>query len=227
MRAIESVLDGLERARIHEGGMLAGGTKRRGSRKACDISLAVSLGDAAERVPPELAAKMREVASINDAVFAEANAGVGAASGGNLWSNAYGGSGLAGRADVCMLRYRQVGEDAYRRVVLQTAEEYRNREVNLSQPVWPGTMGNVILLMLNAHELTDDGEYLNAADYFARKGIELFLGDGCPLPTASHVHVHDHYEAVTNGDTLLMALLRLWQVRNEPTQKLNLAFTDR
>lgn len=59
----------------------------------------------------------------------------------------------------------------------------------------------------------------------AQKGIELFLGDGCPLPKASHVH--DHYEAVTNGDTLMMALLRWWQVQNKPTLKLKLVFTDR
>jgi len=132
---------------------------------------------------------------------------------------------MAGSADVCMIRYRQVHVDAYRRVVLQTAEQYRNQEVNLSKPVWPGTMGNVILLMLNAHELTGEQKYLEAADRFAQKGLELFLGDGCPLPRASHVH--DHYEAVTNGDTLMMALLRLWQVQNEPKRKLALVFTDR
>jgi len=225
LRAIESVLDGLERARIHEGGMLAGGSKRRGSRRAYDISLAVSLGNAADRVPPELAAKMREVASTNDAVFAKAHVGAGTVGGSNLWSNSYGGSGMAGRADVCMLRYRQVRVDAYRRVVLETADRYRDREINLSEPVWPGTMGNVVLLMLNAHELTDDGEYLDAANHFAGKGIELFLGDDCPLPKASHVH--DHYEAVTNGDTLMMALLRLWQVQNKPAQKPKLVFSDR
>lgn len=229
LQAIESVLDGLERARLHEGGMLTGGTKSRGGRRAYDLSLAVSLGNAAAKVPPELAAKMREVASTNDRVFAEGQAAAGqqanAAVGVNLWSNAYGGSGLAGRADVCMLRYRQVQLDAYRQFVLQTADLYRNQEVNLSKPVWPGTMGNVILLMLNAHELTGGAKYLDAADRFARKGKELFLDDDCPLPKASHVH--DHYEAVTNGDTLLMAMLRLWQVQNKPDIKLNLVFTDR
>jgi hypothetical protein len=56
-------------------------------------------------------------------------------------------------------------------------------------------------------------------------GVKLFLGDGCPLPKASHVH--DHYEAVTNGDTLMMTLLRLWQIRKRPDLKLNLLFTDR
>lgn len=225
LRAIASVLDGLERARLREGGMLVSGSKKRGGRRPYDLSLAVSLGNAATDVPPDLATRMQEVAAANDAAFAKAQAGDVSTRGGNVWSNAYGGSGLAGRANLCMLRYRQVRLDACRRVVLQTADEYRSRKVNVSEPVWPGTMGNVILLMLNAHELTGEGKYLDAADHFARKGVALFLGDGCPLPKASHVH--DHYEAVTNGDTLMMAFLRLWQVLSKPTLKLKLVFTDR
>jgi len=225
LRAIESVVDGLERARLHEGGMLAGGSKTRGSRKAYDVSLAVSLGNAAPKVPPELAARLREVASTNDRVFAAAHAGAGKAGAANLWSNAYGAGAPAAGANAWMLRYRQVGGDPFRRAVLRVAEAYRDREVDLSQPVWPGTMGSVILLMLNAHELTGEAKYLGAADAAARKAVELFLGDGSPLPKASHVH--DHYEAVTNGDTLMMALLRLWQLQNRPDRKLALVFTDR
>jgi hypothetical protein len=79
--------------------------------------------------------------------------------------------------------------------------------------------------MLNAHELTSKDRYLQAADRFAHKGIELFLADGCPLPKASYMH--DHYEAVTNGDTLMMALLKLWLVQNRPDTKITLIFTDR
>jgi hypothetical protein len=204
--------------------MLVSGSKRRGGRRAYDLSLVVSLGNAAPKVTPRLAATMREVAATNDKVFAEAHAD-GAAPSGNLWSNAYGGGPPASSANVCVLRWRQVGGDAYRRVVLQTADAYRSQEVNLSEPVWPGTMGGVILLMLGAHELTGENKYLDAADRFARQGVELFLGDGCPLPKASHVH--DHYEAVTNGDTLMMALLRLWQIENRPRLELELVFTDR
>jgi hypothetical protein len=233
LEAIESVLDGLERARVDEGGMLTGGSKRRGSRRAYDLSLAVSLGNSAAKVAPELAAKMQKVAATNDQVFASTHAdatGRGSAptaGEGNLWSNAYGASGPAGTANVCMLRWRQVRHDVYRGVVIQTADRYRRRDVNLSEPVWPGTMGSVILLMLNAHELTGESTYLDAAGRFAQKGVELFFDDGCPLPKASHAHAHDHYEAVTNADTLMMALLRLSQVEDEPSRKPELSFTDR
>jgi hypothetical protein len=230
VRAIETVLDGLERARLDEGGYLVAGSKSRGSRRAYDLSLAVSLGNSAGKVPPTLAAKMREVASTNDKVFATAQAesphSEAAAPGGSgLWSNAYGGGAPAGVADVCMLRYRQVGLDCYRQAVVRTADQYRGSQVDLSKPLWPGTLGDAVLLMLNAHELTEDSRYLDAADHFAGEALGLFFADGCPLPKASHVH--GHYEAVTNGDTLMLALLRLWQVRHRPDLKLNLVYCDR
>ncbi len=224
LTAIESVLDGLERARLHEGGMLTSGSKKTGGRARYSVSLAISLENAARNVPSDLAEKMRKVAAINDKAFAKAHRQKPDRIQGG-WANAYGSGGLSAAANTCMLRYRQVPSDAYRRFVLGTAEMYRNGDPDLSKPVWPGTMGNVILLMLNAHELRSDGGYLEAADRFARKGVELFLSDGCPLPKASHMH--DHYEAITNGDTLMMALLNLWLVQNSPESKLRLIFTDR
>ena len=222
LQAIESVLDGLERARLHEDGYLTGGSKRKGGRRSYDLSLAVSLGNAADRLPPPLAAKLREVASTNDAIFTKAYAAPGS---GNLWSNAYGGSPLAGEANVWMLRFRQVPLDVYRRAVLQAADLYADSEIKPNEPVWPGTMGSAILLMLNAHELTGQQKYLDAAESFARQGVRWFLSDGCPLPKASHVH--NHYEAVTNGDTLMLAFLRLWAVRNRPKTELRLIDCDR
>lgn len=39
--------------------------------------------------------------------------------------------------------------------------------------------------------------------------------------------MHNHYEAVTNGDTLMMALLKLWLMQNRPESKVTLIFTDR
>jgi hypothetical protein len=59
---------------------------------------------------------MRQVASANDAVFAERQTPGdldATAPNVNLWANAYGGSGMAGTANVCMLRYRQVHKRRY------------------------------------------------------------------------------------------------------------------
>jgi hypothetical protein len=182
------------------------------------------LEEAARNVPADLAEEMRKVAADNDNAFAEAHSQQAVQVPAD-WSNAYGSAGPAAEADTCMLRYRQVPSDPYRSFVLRTADRYRDAEVDLSKPVWPGTVGNVILLMLNAHELTTEDEYLQEAEGLARRGIELFLNDGCPLPKASHMH--DHYEAVTNGDTLMMAFLRLWLGQNRPGSDVALVFTDR
>jgi hypothetical protein len=225
--AIESVLDGLERARLQEGGMVVSGSKQKGVRALYSVSLAVSLEKAARNVPLDLAQKLRKAALANDEAFAKAHRPISesAVQPPANWSNAYGNAGPAAAANTCMLRYRQVPSDAYRQFVLQTAESYRNAVIDLTNPVWPGTLGNVVLLMLNAHELTSDDQYLQVADRFARRGVELFLNDGCPLPKASHIH--NHYEAVTNGDTLMLSLLQLWLVQNGLESKGPLVFTDR
>ena len=98
-----------------------------------------------------------------------------------------------------------------------------------------GTLGfllrrNVIIvlasieLMLNAHELTGDRAYLQRAEHFARWSIQTYLGDSS-LPRASHRH--DHYEAVTGGDALMMALLDLWTVKQGRQDEVDLVWVDR
>lgn len=239
LQAIEAVLRGLERARLQEGGMLVSGAKKTGRRTAYDVSLAVSLGQAAAQVPAELAGKLRAAAAATDKTFADAHGTRPADAGGEpasdppapaadsaaLWSNAYGGGPPVARAHVCLLRYRQIPVEAYRVFALRTADQYRSQEINLSRPVWPGTLGSVILLMLEAQELTGEEQYLQAAEHFAAQGVRLFLAEGGPLPKASHVH--DHYEAVTNGDTLMLALLQLWQTRQRPEVEPRLVYCDR
>jgi hypothetical protein len=228
LQAIETVLDGLERARLDEGGYLTARTRATGSRAPFAVSLAISLENAAAAVPDPLAAKMRAVAQANDEAFVKTRAPSSApapATGQNLWTNAYGSGARVGYANGLMLRYRQTQIEAYRDTILQQARRYRDEEINMTHAVWPGTVGQAVLLMLNAHELSGEAEFLEAADRFAHQAIELFLGDGSPLPKASHLH--NHYEAVTNGDTLMMALLRLWQVKNRPDIELSLIDSDR
>lgn len=226
LHAIETVLNGLERARLNDGGYLVAGSLEKGSRRPCNISLAVSLELAAPHVPPELAATMRAVAAANDEVFAQTHSDpdAGKVRNENLWTNAYGSGPRTGHANLLMLRYRQTGKDIYRRALLAEADLYREEEINLSSPVWPGTVGEAVWLMLDAHELTGNTGYLQTATRFARDGIALFLEDG-PLPKATHLH--HHYEAVTNGDTLMMALLRLWKVQNPTSAPIALTYIDR
>ncbi|MCI5223347.1 MAG: hypothetical protein D3924_11905 [Candidatus Electrothrix sp. AR4] len=187
-----------------------------------DTSLAVSLDNASFSLPDELAEKLRMIASNNDEAF-ENELPVYLHE--NLWRNLYGSLGNAQKANMCMLRYRQTHLDTYRDLILHIADSYYDADVDLDKPVWPGTLGDAIFLMLNAYELTEEDQWLQPADRFARISIELFLSDGSPLPNASHLH--DNYEAITKGDTLMMALLKLWQVQNKPHLKLDLIYTDR
>ncbi|HUT37135.1 MAG TPA: hypothetical protein VNE39_26880 [Planctomycetota bacterium] len=231
LKAIESVAGALEAARRDQG-MLVSGSKKKGGRTFSDISLAISLWNAAASVPDDLAERLRAQARANDEAFAKARAAakpqptldpVKA----NLWSSGYGGSGgeVAGRANVAMLRWRQVKLDAYRGLVLDSAARYLDGEIGLGYPVHPGTVGKAIVLMLNAHELTGEEKWLTRADHLAKEAVRLLVGDGCPLPRAAHCY--DHYEAATDADTLMMALLQLWAARQKPAVELPLTYCDR
>jgi len=37
----------------------------------------------------------------------------------------------------------------------------------------------------------------------------------------------EHYEAITRSDTMMMGLLRLWQIYNKPDLELRLIYSDR
>ncbi|MHC4362572.1 MAG: hypothetical protein ACYSTZ_07080, partial [Planctomycetota bacterium] len=88
----------------------------------------------------------------------------------------------------------------------------------------PGIIGDVVLLMTAAYELSGDKKYLERAEYIARLGMDNFL-DISPLPRVAVGF--EHYEAITRSDTMMMGLLKLWQIENKPEMKLRLVYTDR
>ena len=127
------------------------------------------------------------------------------------------------------LRWRQLPKGlrkaGYRELILASAGRYLKSTPDLEQTVYPGPLGDVIFHMLASHEITGEERYLDAADRFAQLAVEHFLGGDCPLPKASSRHAH--YEAITRGDTLMMALLELWRVKNHPDLQLQLVYCDR
>lgn len=212
-----------------------------------NVSLAVDLWDGAAFMPDALAAKMRDSASRTDKVFLKLPHDLGPDGRGfnkiaathtldvrkwgdrgaftDLWATGYGDATDATIGNLCMLRWRQVKLDGYKRLVVDAAKRYLTAEPNIEFPIYPGTLGDVIFLLLSAHELTGDATFLDRADVMADRAIAMFFESGCPLPKASSKH--DHYEAITRADTLAMALLKLWGVRNKPALDVELVYNDR
>ena len=218
-----------------------------------NLSLAVDLHDSAKKVPEELAKSMRRSARKTDKVYLKLPHTFGDKGKGfvtqshihrleptdvrdsgkrlhtRLWATGYGMSTDAQVADLCYLRYRQLSQRdvraAYGRLIVASAVRYLNSDPDLSETIYPGPMGHVIFHMLAAYEITGRREFLNRADHFARLAVDSFLTDDSPLPKASSRH--DHYEAITRADTMMMALLKLWQVKSRPGLDLGLKYSDR
>jgi rhamnogalacturonyl hydrolase YesR len=147
-------------------------------------------------------------------------------------------------ANLCFERFKQTNLRPYHDLVVKRARWYLDNDPNVSSvgmpnvlmralewvigaepPVYPRMMGQAIKLMLNAYELTGDQKYLARADHFAQWSIRTFVDDS-PLPWVSHRN--DHYEAVTGGDALMMAILELWTVKADRMEEVRwFGWTDK
>jgi hypothetical protein len=141
------------------------------------------------------------------------------------WATGYGDATDARIALICHLRYQQTERVGYRRLVLDTADRYLEGTPDPDVPLFPGTVGHVILLELAAHTLTGEPRYLDRAYYLADFALDTFWSEDSPLPCASSQHAH--YEAITRADTLVMALLQLWAREQNLDEPLALRFNDR
>jgi len=202
-----------------------------------NLMYAICCWEGADYVPEELAWKMRQSALRTDRAFFRLGHDLKPGGKGfvlnahvdTLEPNPRGGYtsgwGHAGTADICYFRYNQVKLGEYRQLVLDAAKLYLEKEPEIEHALHPGALGHVVYLMLNAHELTGDKRYLERADYYGRRSLDLFFDESSPLPKATSKH--DHYEAVTGSDTLMMAMLKLWATQNRPGLKLGLVYSDR
>ncbi|MHC4664933.1 MAG: hypothetical protein ACYS9T_03115 [Planctomycetota bacterium] len=211
-----------------------------------NLSLAVDLWDSAERVPEDLARKMRQRAHKCDKVYLTLDhdfspKGKGFVAGAYvhtlerltegpwtdtaIWATGYGKATDAQIAMLCYLRYQQVKMDGYKKLVLDSASRYLYTRPNTRITLYPGSMAESIFHMLAAYELTGQKYYLDRADYFARQAVKIFFDDTSPLPRASSAH--DHYETITGSDDLMAALLKLWVAKNQPDKKIQLVYNHR
>lgn len=250
LKAIETVLAHFDTRRNPKTGAIPCESASRSREKMIwpesNLSLAIDLWDGAQRVPAKLAGKMRRSASKTDQVYLRIKhdlspAGRGFVSGASAdtlepfssgswtntktWATGYGKRTDAQNAMICHLRYRQTKSDSYRKLILAAAGRYLDSGPDLKSTIFPGPMGDAIFLMLAARKLTGQRQYLARAEHFAKIAVEAFLTDGSPVPRASSRH--NHYEAITLGDTLMMSLLKLWAVRNKPKLPVRLVYSDR
>ena len=237
--AIDTLVDHFEKNRSPHSGIIPAVSPGKIAWPFSNLSLAIDLSDGAEKVGPQLAGKMRQCASRTDELFLKLKHDL--SPGGKGFLNnldlhtleptpqgGYSGrldGGETAVANNCMVRYRQVRLDGYRTLVVDAARAYLHGAIDHTYAVRPGTFGSMIWLMLNAYELTANRQYMDRARDFARQAVQLFLGDGSPLPKANTKY--SHYEAVTGGDRLVMALLRLWLVENRPDAAVSLTYTGR
>ena len=134
----------------------------------------------------------------------------------DIWATSYGNATDAQIAMLCYIRYSQVGIGGYRKLILDTAARYFTSSPDTTIALYPGALADAIALMLSTYDMTGDREYLYRADEFGSMAVEIFF-DNSPLPRASSKH--DHYEAITRGDTLVMDLLLLLIAKNPDLRK--------
>jgi len=202
-----------------------------------NLSLAIDLWDGSSKMPKELADKMRHSASRTNEVFLKLSHDL-RQGGKGFVLNAHvdtlvpieqGGHsdpwGHAGPATLCLIRYNQMKFQGYRKLIVQTADYYVNGEPEIKFALHPGSLGAIIYLLVGTYELTAEKKYLERAQYYAKRSVELFMDGTSPLPKATSKH--NHYEAVTGSDTLMMSLLKLWAVKNRPQMDLKLTYCER
>ena len=213
------------------------------------LGLAVDLHRHADRMPDPLSRRMKSTAQRTDEVFLRLDhrltedgwgfvtachtdtlepgdvRGADRRFTARKWATGYGDATDARIALICHLRYQQTEDERYRRLILDTADRYLEGRPDASIPLFPGTLGHVLLLEIAAAEMTGADRYRTRAHDLADFALETFWTGDNPLPRASSHH--SHYEAITRADTLVMALLRLWEEEQDRDRSLSLRFTDR
>lgn len=253
VKATEVVLDGFTRRRSPVTGAIPCCSREDRLRllwPASNLSLAIDLAESAPAFPEPLREEMLEVARNVDGVFLKlahdfGPDGIGYVMGADLhtlenflegnwthtqpWVTGYGKSTDAQVSNLVYERYKQLppgpAKEGYRDLILASARRYLDTDPDPTQTIYPGPLGEVILHMIAAYELSGDERFLRRADHFGRMAIDLFVEPGSALPKASTRH--DHYEAITRADTMMLALLRLWQLQERPELDLRLIHTDR
>ena len=252
LKAIETLVGFFEKQKNSITGAIAGERKTPELLWTnSNLSLAISLSEAAPALPPPLKNRVTALADSTDAVYLKmkhellpgGKGFIGNAVASTLepgdktergvskngfysrtWATGYGESTDAAAAMNCLTRYHQTKNEGYKNLVLQTARRYLTSFPDPKIEIFPQAYGEAIALLLGAYRLEKSPEFLEAAKGLGVLAQEKFF-DGSALPRAS-TRV-SHYESITRGHTLAMALLDLWAIENKPELDLGLVWTER
>ena len=205
-----------------------------------NLELARCLEDAAHLFDNDLAERMRKFALKQDTDFLNAPHKLDSVGGGfaitldattgiprvrsmnkpytSTWGAGYGYGPHSKVANLCFNRYQKLNlqhpdlADRYKSLMLAAAEQYLQTSPDTSQLLKPSSFANVIKLMLNSFELTEDPRFLKRANYFGQLGITLFMTENSPLPKATNQH--NHYETITGGPAFMRELLNIYLTIN-------------
>jgi hypothetical protein len=203
LRAIESLLARHARKRTAPNGAM------QATLGPLDVAAAASL------VPDPLSTRLHEFARVEDGLILADLRNQFAAAGEKAdeklvfkptWQAGYSSGVAADWAMFGIARYEQTKSPAFRDLVVAVADAYVDAVPDEDVDVWPMSFSHVISAQVGAYRLTGDGVYLEQARRFARMAVGFYFQDN-PLPRASFKT--DHYETITGGDSLALALLEV------------------
>lgn len=215
LQAIETLLARFEKKRVQKDGSLAATI----GPLECEL--------AATMVAEPLASRLRAFAAKEDElILAELRKQVRGGTNGvpPKWQNGYSAGTLANQAMFCLARYEQTPNSAFRDRVVAIAEGYLGSRPDEDVDAWPQSFAHAISTEMAAHRFTGKSAYLEQAREFAQLAVDVFWQDN-PLPRASLQT--GHYEAITGGDSLALALLDVHAATHGLTNRLPSNTIDR
>ncbi len=216
LRAIEAILGRFERKRVQKDGTVVS------TLGPLDLEMAASM------VPEKLAKRLREFAAREDELaFLQMKKLFAAGTYASIlpkWQNGYSAGTLGSLAMLYLGRYEQTTNAAYREILVRIADEYLGSGPGEDVDAWPQSFAHVISTQVAAYHLTGRRVYLEEAQRLANLAVETFWQDH-PLPRASRQT--GHYEAITGGDSLALALLQVHAVTHGLTNRVPSNTIDR
>lgn len=234
LTAIEVVLGRYEKKRDPKTGLFAEMGNSPVAASLSSLSMAIDCQGAADKVPDELAERLRRFVAKEDEVFCHLphdlqkrhgfvevmDRATNTASrpsetvlvmgpGGAytpMWDGMYGAYTTASAAMMCVARYENGGGPLYRELIKAAADCYLKGVPAEDVDLWPMTLGHIISLELSAWRITAQPEYLKRAQDLGNLAITRYWEDK-PLPRASFKT--GHYETITGCDSLALALVDL------------------